>query len=116
MGPQAIAQKLYYRLGEVAEIAGVKDHVLRYWEAEFGVLATQKDEGSERLYTQRDLERVLSIKKLLVEERHSVASAKKRLRDEWGKAKEADPREERKRLLRQVLSEVGELVNILDRP
>lgn len=116
MGPQAIPQKLYYRLGEVIEIAGVKDHVLRYWEAEFGVLGTQKDEGSERVYTQKDLERVLAIKKILVEERHSVASAKKRLREEGGKAKEPDPREERRRLLRQVLSEVDELVHILARP
>jgi DNA-binding transcriptional MerR regulator len=107
---------LYYRLGEVAELAGVKEHVLRYWEAEFGVLATQKDEGNQGLYTQRDLEKVLAIKKLLVEERHSVAGAKKRLKEEWGRPKEGDPREERRRLLKQVLSEVDELVNILDRP
>ncbi|MBI5018561.1 MAG: MerR family transcriptional regulator [Deltaproteobacteria bacterium] len=116
MGPQAIPQKLYYRLGEVAEVAGVKEHVLRYWEAEFAFRASGKDEGNQGLYTQKDLEKVLAIKKLLVEERHSVASAKKRLRDEIVKVRDADPREERKRLLRQVLSEVGELVNILDRP
>lgn len=114
MGPQAIPQKLYYRIGEVAEIVGVKPHVLRYWETEFAFLSPQKDEGSQRLYTQKDLQKVLTIKKLLYEDRFTVAGAKKRFREEWAKAKERDAGDERRRLLRQVRSEVEALVKLLD--
>ena len=117
MGPQAIPQKLYYRVGEVAEIVGVKPHVLRYWETEFGFLASQKDEGNERLYTQKDLQKVLTIRKLLYEDRLTVAGAKKRFREEWAKSREeGDPREERRRLLRQARSEVEALVKLLAEP
>jgi DNA-binding transcriptional MerR regulator len=113
VGPQAVPQKLYYRVGDVAEIVGVKPHVLRYWETEFGFLPSQKDEGNERLYTQKDLQKVLTIKRLLVEDRCSVASAKKRFREEWAKTKEGDGREERRRLLRQAQAEVEALVKLL---
>ena len=83
MGAQPIPQKLYYRIGEVAEIAGVKPHVLRYWETEFGFLSPQKNEGNQRLYTPKDLEKVLLIRKLLYEERFTVEGAKRRFREEW---------------------------------
>ena len=119
MGLQAIPQKLYYPLGEVAEIAGVKPHVLRYWEAEFGLASSQKDEGGERLYSAKDLEKVLTLKRLLLDERHSVATAKKRLKEEAAKPREApagDPQTDRKRLLRQVLTEAESLKKMLGRP
>ena len=67
MGSRPIPQKLYYRIGEVAEIAAVRTHVLRYWETEFGFLSPRKNEGNHRLYTQKDLQKVLTIKKLLYE-------------------------------------------------
>lgn len=113
MGPQAVPQKLYYRIGEVAEIVGVKPHVLRYWESEFGFLSPQKDEGSQRVYTQKDLQKILTIRKLLHDDRFTVAGAKKRFREEWGKVRETDGREERGRLLRQVRGEVEGLLALL---
>ena len=82
MGAQAIPQKLYYRIGKVAEIAGVKPHVLRYWETEFGFLSPQKNEGNQRLYTPKDLEKVMLIRKLLYEDRFTIAGAKRKLREE----------------------------------
>jgi DNA-binding transcriptional MerR regulator len=114
VGPQPIPQKLYYRIGEVAEIVGVKPHVLRYWETEFGFLSPQKDEDSQqRLYTQRDLQKVFTIKKLLYEDRFTVAGAKKRFREEWAKARDPDAGEERRRLLRQARYEVAALLKLL---
>ena len=83
MGSRPIPQKLYYRIGEVAEIAAVRTHVLRYWETEFGFLSPRKNEGNHRLYTQKDLQKVLTIKKLLYEDRYTVAGAKRRFREEW---------------------------------
>ncbi len=109
----SIPQKLYYRIGEVAEIAGVKPHVLRYWETEFGLLSPEKSEGNQRTYTRRDLEKVLTIKRLLYEERFTVAGAKKRFRQEWGKAQEAPPPESRRHLLRRLKNEVEELLKLL---
>ena len=125
MAPQAIPPKLYYAVAEVAEIVGVKAHVLRYWEAEFGFL-DPLPKGEERLYTRRDLERALDIKRLLDGGRHSVTAAKRKLREEWAKAREAevpreegdkaaDPREERRRLLRRLHGEAEDLVRILKR-
>lgn len=113
MAPQAIPQKLYYRIGEVAEIVGVKPHVLRYWETEFAVLAPQREEGDQRLYTQKDLQKILTIRKLLYEDRFTVAGAKKRFREEWAKTREGDSRDERRRLLHQLKQEVETLVRLL---
>jgi DNA-binding transcriptional MerR regulator len=115
VGPHAVPQKLYYRIGEVAEIVGVKPHVLRYWETEFGFLSPHKDEGNQRLYTQKDLQKILMIRKLLYEDRFTVAGAKKRFREEWGKAREAQGGDERRRLLREVRGELEGLVALLTR-
>ena len=88
MDARPVLQKLYYRIGEVADIAGVKPHVLRYWESEFGFLSPAKNEGNQRLYTQRDVEKVLAIKKLLYQDRFTIAGAKKRFREEWKNARQ----------------------------
>lgn len=115
MGAQPIPQKLYYRIGEVADIAGVKPHVLRYWETEFGFLAPAKNEGNQRLYTQRDLHKVLTIKKLLYQDRFTIAGAKKRFREEWKTAKEKGAAEERGASLRAVREELEQILRLLDR-
>ena len=74
-----IAEKLYYRIGEVEEIAGVPAYVLRYWESEFKLLRPKKNPAGQRLYRQRDLELVQRIKTLLYEERLTLEGARKRL-------------------------------------
>lgn len=73
--------KLYYRIGEVAKITGVKPYVLRYWESEFRWMAPAKSRSNQRLYRQRDIDTILLIKKLLYEERYTIAGARKRLRE-----------------------------------
>ncbi len=113
MGARPIPQKLYYRIGEVADIAGVKPHVLRYWESEFGFLSPAKNEGNQRLYTQKDLEKVLAIKKLLYQDRFTIAGAKKRFREEWKKAREEPPAEERVTALAGIRRELQELIRLL---
>jgi len=115
MGAQPIPQKLYYRIGEVADIAGVKPHVLRYWETEFGFLSPAKNEGNQRFYTQRDLHKVLTIKKLLYQDRFTIAGAKKRFREEWKAAQEKGVAEERGASLRGVRREIEEILRLLER-
>ena len=74
-----IPEKLFFKIGEVCEIAGVQAHVLRYWETEFPMLAPQKNRAGQRTYRRRDVEMALRIKELLYEEQYTIAGAKKKL-------------------------------------
>jgi len=74
-----IPEKLFFKIGEVCELAGVQAHVLRYWESEFPMLAPQKNRAGQRVYRKRDVEIALRIKELLYEEQYTIAGAKKRL-------------------------------------
>ena len=75
----AIPEKLFFKIGEVCELAGVQAHVLRYWESEFPMLAPQKNRAGQRVYRKRDVEMALRIKELLYEDMYTIAGAKKRL-------------------------------------
>ena len=74
-----VAEKLYYRIGEVEEITAVPAYVLRYWESEFKLLRPKKNPAGQRLYRPRDVELVQRIKTLLYDERLTLEGAKKRL-------------------------------------
>ena len=75
------AGKRYYRIGEVSRITGVKPYVLRYWESEFRWMAPAKSRSKQRLYRERDIEVIRLIKRLLYEERFTIAGARKKLRE-----------------------------------
>ncbi|MGA2317009.1 MAG: MerR family transcriptional regulator [Thermodesulfobacteriota bacterium] len=74
-------ERLYYRIGEVSRITGLKPHVLRYWESEFKVIKPHKEGSLQRLYRRKDLDLILKIKKLLYEDGFTIAGAKKKIRD-----------------------------------
>jgi DNA-binding transcriptional MerR regulator len=84
MSPPAVAipEKLFFKIGEVCELAGVQAHVLRYWESEFPTLAPQKNRAGQRVYRKRDVEMALRIKELLYDDQYTIAGAKKRLANE----------------------------------
>jgi DNA-binding transcriptional MerR regulator len=75
------SERLYYRIGEVSRITGLKPHVLRYWESEFKVIKPFKGGSLQRLYRRKDLDLIQKIKKLLYEEGFTIAGAKKKIRD-----------------------------------
>lgn len=75
-------RKLYYKIREVARIAGVRPHVLRYWESEFTELKPEKDGSDQRRYRQRDIDVVLAIRQLLYEDGFTIKGARGRLRSE----------------------------------
>src|SRR6202022_77193 len=83
--PQEIPDKLYFRIGEVSRLAGIKPYVLRLWETEFSSLGPKKSGKGHRLYRRKDVELVLEIKRLLYEKRYTIEGARKFL--------EARPRE-----------------------
>jgi len=74
-----IPEKKYFKIGEASKIAGLEPHVLRFWESEFRALSPRKDSGNQRLYTRKDIETILNIKKLLYQENFTIAGAKKRI-------------------------------------
>ena len=72
-----IPNKLYFRIGEVAKLAGIKPYVLRFWESEFNSLGPKKSGTGHRLYRRKDVELVLEIKRLLYEKRFTIEGARK---------------------------------------
>lgn len=73
--------RLYYRIGEVSRITGIKPHVLRYWESEFKVIRPHKGVSLQRLYRRKDLDLILKIKALLYQDGFTISGAKKKIRD-----------------------------------
>src|SRR5438105_13361418 len=78
VGPtQDIPDKLYFRIGDVARLAGIKPYVLRFWETEFPSLGPRKSGTGHRLYRRKEVELVLEIKRLLYEKRFTIEGARK---------------------------------------
>ncbi len=73
-----ILNKLFYKIGEVSNIAQLESYVLRYWESEFPFLSPRKNTAGQRVYTKKDVELILQIKKLLYQEKYTIAGVKKK--------------------------------------
>ena len=86
--PEEIPDKLYFRIGEVARLAGIKPYVLRFWETEFSALDPKKSGTGHRLYRRKEVQLVLEIKRLLYEKRYTIEGARKFLD---GRSKTGDP-------------------------
>ena len=71
--------KLYYRIGEVAELVGVEPHVLRYWETEFRAIRPQKSRSGQRVYSRKDVEKLIRVRDLLYTQGFTIAGARKKL-------------------------------------
>ena len=92
MGLEALgSDKLYFKIGEVAEIVGVQPHVLRYWETEFSMVRPQKSRSKQRVYRRRDVETILKIKHLLYDKKFTIAGARQHLRESPETVETADP-------------------------
>ena len=84
-----IPDKLYFKIGEVARIADVPTHVLRYWESEFPGIRPRRANSKQRLYRRQDVELIIEIKSLLHDRGYTIAGARK-LMERTG-AGEAEP-------------------------
>jgi len=85
-----IPDKMAFKIGEVAELVGVKTYVLRYWESEFKALKPRKSKNNQRVYQRRDVELAMMIKKLLHTDRFSIEGARsalKKMKKETKKSK-----------------------------
>jgi DNA-binding transcriptional MerR regulator len=105
-----IPDKLYFKIGEVAEIAGVEPYVLRFWESEFPVLAPRKAESGHRVYRRKDVETVIRIRDLLYEKGYTIAGARRRLNP-----RRQDGAEERQEdTLERVRASLEDILTLLD--
>lgn len=77
---QAIPNKMAFKIGEVADLVGVKQYVLRYWETEFDELRPKKGANNQRMYSRKNVELALMIQHLLHVERFSIEGARKFMR------------------------------------
>jgi DNA-binding transcriptional MerR regulator len=77
-----IPDKLFFKIGEVADLLDLKTHVLRYWETEFNCLKPVKSRSNQRLYRRQDVETALLIKDLLYQQGFTIAGARNQLENQ----------------------------------
>lgn len=87
-----IPNRLFFRIGDVAELAGVETYVLRYWETEFSQLRPKKASNGQRQYRRKDVEVALEIKRLLYDEGYTIAGARKALKSKARQKKRTAPK------------------------
>jgi DNA-binding transcriptional MerR regulator len=116
MTPAELPDKLYFKIGEVARLVGVKPYVLRYWETEFSVLRPGKTTSRHRLYRRKDVETLLEIRRLLYAERYTIEGAKRRLREGPGVVPAPTGDAGAVARLAQVRDELVDLCRLLDDP
>jgi len=80
LAQSTIPDKLYFKIGEVAKIIGVKPYVLRYWETEFPDISPGKSKTNQRLYKRKEVEKILQIRDLLYREKYTIEGARKRIK------------------------------------
>ncbi len=119
-----IPDKLYFRIGEVSRLAGVKPHVLRYWESEFPSISPRKSGRGHRLYRRKDVELILEIKRLLYDQRYTIEGARKHLEGRGRRlsskppaaAGQADLFGGSEQLVGEIRRELEDILNILSEP
>ena len=105
-----IPDKLYFKIGEVANIVGVQAYVLRFWESEFPALSPKKGDTGHRVYRRKDVETALRIKELRKEKGYTIAGARKRL-----VSRQADLDENKSQeTLRRVRKGLEDILTLLD--
>ena len=78
-------KKLYYSIGEVSKMTGLKQYVLRYWETEFPILKPNKNKAGNRNYKDTDIKIIREIQTLLYEKKYTIKGAKQFLIDNYSK-------------------------------
>ncbi len=84
--------KLYYSSSEVSAMLDLEPSVLRFWEDQFSQLRIKRNRAGKRMYREKDIELIRTIKQLTRDEGYTIAGAKKKLQEsaEELRAKKAD--------------------------
>jgi DNA-binding transcriptional MerR regulator len=97
-----VPDKLYFKIGEVAELASLKPSILRFWETEFEQLSPVKSSSGQRLYSRKNVELILKIKKLLYTDRLTIEGARKKISEKRGNESDKSDIDQKTRVLREV--------------
>jgi len=112
-----IPNKLYFKIGEVGSIAEVEPYVLRYWESEFKAIKPSRTQSKQRIYRKKDVELILEIKKMLYEEKLTIAGARKKLREFNSKDKKQlrfdFNKKDQRKILREIKNELMAIRELL---
>lgn len=106
-----IPGKRYFTIGEVADLCGVKPHVLRYWEQEFPQLKPVKRRGNRRYYQRQDVIVIRQIRALLYEQGFTIGGARNKLQGEEARNDVTHSQQ----VVKQMRLELEELLRILRR-
>jgi DNA-binding transcriptional MerR regulator len=112
--------RLYYSISEVSDMMGVKPHVLRYWETQFKMLHPKKGRGGARMYRRRDVEVLFEIKKLLYEQRFTIAGARRKMLDDRAEGRKEQielpfHKLERDEMVRTIKRDLEQVLDLLRR-
>ena len=77
---EPVIEKVFYQIGEVAEMFSVKQSLIRFWEQEFDIIKPKKNKKGNRLFTKQDIENIRLIFHLVKEKGMTLNGAKQKLK------------------------------------
>lgn len=101
----------YYTIKQVSEITGLSPHILRYWETQFSFLKILRDPSGRRIYSEKDLEKIKQIQKMLYEEGYKIKGVKKKFRSIY--ASEKKSKQISTEFLKKILKYIKEIEKCL---
>ena len=108
-----LGEKLFYKIGEVSRLTGLPSYVLRFWESEFHFLQPQKKRCRQRVYTRKDIETLLQIKRMRYEQGFTIAGLKQRWNTRQG-SQERQPSRATRDVIERVKQELTEMLKVLE--
>ncbi len=99
-------EKIYYSIGEVAEMFHVAPSLIRFWESEFDIISPKKNRKGNRQFTKEDIESVRTIYHLVKEKGFTLQGAKEMLKNDTQAVRDKMEMIDSLRRIRQFLTEV----------
>ena len=123
---QREVKKLYYSIGEVSSITGLKQYVLRYWETEFPHIKPSKNRAGNRVYKDSDLRSIKELKNLLHNQKFTIKGAKQFLKNKQTLVDKQSANSDEKvmklidtldiKTLKNIQKSLNDLLSILENP
>lgn len=110
--PVLVGEKLFYKIGEVSRLTGLPSYVLRFWESEFSFLRPQKSRGRQRVYTQKEIDTLLQIKRMRYEQGFTIQGLRQRWNTRQG-TQERKASREAADVVQRVKRELHDILQVL---
>ena len=101
-------EKLYYSIGEVADLFSVAPSLIRFWESEFELIKPKKNRKGNRQFTKEDIDNVRTIYHLVKEKGFTLQGAKEMLRNDTQAVKDKMEMIDSLRSVKKFLTELRE--------